>query len=140
HLPGKAIGRHLDYREFAVGRSVPEEPLRDLSKDDPAMDRYLRLPPEARSNDLELGGGAEWYSEYTANGKPVPFSCGFIIHLQELGPEQTRVEVLEVDPRIRFGETFVVGHGEAGFVPDSKLVPPTTRDRVEMLERIQTLS
>jgi hypothetical protein len=143
HLPGKlSSADNPDYREFSVFDSVPPDNiLRENSRDDPAMERYLHLSSDARKNDISLiNVGSEWFSEYTANSKPVPFTCGFIIHLQEDGPAQTRVEVLEYDPRVRFGKVFVVGHAEAGFVRDAKLVPPTTRDRVEMLVRIQTLT
>lgn len=143
HLPGKPIGTpQLEDRVFSVGVVWDDKNLRDSSKDDPAMDRYLRLPSEARKHDVYLfGGGNLWYSEYTAKGEPLPFNCNFIIHLQEDGPGRTRVEVLEFQPRVLFGKRFEIGHGGAiGFVTDAVLVPPTTRDRVEMLERIQTLS
>ncbi len=146
HLPGKAVDfPYREYRSFSVADWAPHEntwpPLGSLIKDDPAMDRYLRLPPEARKDDILLQGGgvSEWYSEYTAFGKLLPFYCDFIIHLQEDGPGQTRVEVLEYNPRVKFGKRFVIGHGGPAFVTDAKLVSPTTKDRVEMLERIRTL-
>lgn len=142
HLPGKPIEpAYSEYRSFSVGVAWDDKNLRDSSKDDPAMDRYLRLPSEARKDDVYLfGGGTHWYSEYAANDKPVPFNCNFIVHLQEDGPGQTRVEVLEFNPRVRFGKVLRRVHVGFGYVVNTILVSPTTRDRVEMLERIQTLA
>jgi hypothetical protein len=71
---------------------------------------------------------------------PLLFDCSFIVHLQEDGPGKTRVEVLEFNPRVRFGVIPGIGHGGVpGLVPNTRLVPPTTSDRVEMLGRIQML-
>ncbi len=145
-LPGRSlVTPHLEYRSFSLGNFVPTDentwpPPSRNSKDDPAMDRYRRLSAEARKHDIFLNGAMEWYSEYTASGKPLPFHCDFIIHLRDDGPTRTKVEVLEYNPRVRFGTRFVIGHGAPAFVADSKLVPPTTKDRVEMLQRVQSLA
>jgi hypothetical protein len=133
----------LKYRIFSIAGPWDGSNLRMASKEDPAMDRYLRLPPEARKNDIFLANatiGSYWHSEYVSRGEPLPFYCSFVLHLQEDGPTQTKVEVLEYNPRVASGKHFVVGHGTIGFVADAVLVPPTTRDRVEMLHRIQMLS
>ena len=148
HLAGKpAEYPFLKYKTFSVGDIGPartDDNLRKNSKDDAAMDRYLHLPAAARKEDIFLTNttaGSYWYSEYKRFGRPLPFRCDFIVHLEEESPGQTRVEVLEYNPLVRLGRVPGWGHGGApGFIADERLVPPTTSDRVEILERIETLA
>jgi hypothetical protein len=108
---------------------------------DPALARYLALPPARRSDDLFLYrvGDVTWLSEYFVRGNPVPFTCHFILHLEAEGPRRTRVEVLEYLPQVRAGKKLApTAHGVGfGRVEDWRVVPPTTRDRVELLHRIE---
>ncbi len=115
--------------------------LKANSRDDPAMDRYLSLPLERRKDDLFLYHPLDvfWPSEYWLRGKAAPFTCHFILHLEPDGPGHTKLEVLEYDPRVDAGRKLASEkHGVGfGFATDLRQVPPTTRDRVELLERIE---
>jgi hypothetical protein len=115
--------------------------LKANSRDDPAMDRYLGLPAEQRGDDLFLYHPLDifWSSEYQVRGKPVPFTCHFILHLEPDGPGRTKIEVLEYEPLVDAGRKLAAEkHGVGfGFATDLRRVPPTTRDRVELLDRIE---
>jgi hypothetical protein len=132
-------------REVPQGRGMVPLPddvnLRANSRDDPAMARYLALPPERRKDDLFLYHSLDvfWPSEYRVGGKPAPFTCHFILHLEPDGPGRTRLEVLEVAPLVDAGRKLAPeAHGVGvGRVDDLRPVSPTTRDRIELLERIQ---
>ncbi|HEV2844276.1 MAG TPA: hypothetical protein VG477_05475, partial [Thermoanaerobaculia bacterium] len=121
---------------------LPEDALiRANTVDDPAIRRYLELPLERRKHDLFLYRPLDvfWFSEYQVRGKPAPFTCHFILHLEPDGPGRTRLEVLEYRPMVKAGRKFgLVPHSVGpGSMSDLRLVPPTTRDRVELLERIR---
>ena len=132
-------------REAPPGRGLVPLPddvnLRANSRDDPAMARYLALPPERRKDDLFLYHPLDvfWPSEYRAGGRPAPFTCHFILHLEPDGPGRTRLEVLEFAPLVNAGRKLAPeAHGVGlGRVDDLRPVPPTTRDRIELLERIR---
>jgi hypothetical protein len=113
----------------------------------PALEQYLQLPSETKINDIFVGGTADgdwdddkWFSEYTALGKPVPFQCGFILHFEAIGPNQTKVEVLETGPSVTYGRRFQLNAHAMGMLPDTWLVAPTTSDRVSVLKRVQSLA
>lgn len=109
--------------------------------DDPAMARYLALPAERRSDDLFLYRVRDlaWPSEYFVGSKPAPFTCHFVLHLEAEGPRRTRLEILEYRPLVLAGKKLAPSAHVVGFnyVEDQRLVPPTTRDRVELLRRIE---
>lgn len=116
--------------------------LRNNTVADPAMARYLGLPEERRKDDLFLYHPLDlfWPSEDFVGGRPAPFTCHFVIHVEPAaGPAATRVEVLEYLPLVDAGRKLSPSaHGVGiGFVRDLRLVPPTTADRVELLERIR---
>lgn len=115
--------------------------LRANSRDDPAMDRYLALPAERRQDDLFLYHPLDvfWPSEYRSGGKAAPFTCHFVLHLEPDGPGRTKLEVLEYAPLAYAGRKLAPEAHGVGFgrIDDLRRVPPTTRDRVELLERIQ---
>ncbi|HSS52909.1 MAG TPA: hypothetical protein VLX28_28530 [Thermoanaerobaculia bacterium] len=115
--------------------------LRANSRDDPAMDRYLALPAERRQDDLFLYHPLDvfWPSEYRVGGKAAPFTCHFILHLEPAGPGRTKLEVLEYEPLVYAGRKLAPDAHGVGFGrhDDLRRVPPTTRDRVELLETIQ---
>lgn len=115
--------------------------VRVHTRRDPDLRRYSALPNEARSRDLYLyepSGDYYWYSEFSVGGKPVKFHCAFIIHLEARGASRTRIEVLEYLPMVWTGEVFdLLGHAGPGFYHDIREVPPTARDRTELLELIK---
>lgn len=115
--------------------------LRANSENDPAMDRYLALPAERRRDDLFLYHPLDvfWPSEYQVRGKAAPFTCHFIFHLAPAGSGRTKLEVLEYAPLVYAGRKLAPEAHGLGFGRKDNLrrVPPTTRDRVELLERIQ---
>ena len=115
--------------------------LRRSSRDDPAMDRYLALPLERRQDDLFLYHPLDvfWPSEYWVRGKPAPFTCHFILHLEPDGPGRTKIEVLEHEVLVDAGRRLAPERHGVGFGRASNLrrVPPTTRDRMELLKRIE---
>lgn len=80
----------------------------------------------------------DWFSEYLQKGKPVPFSTDFLIHLEPIGDDKTRIEVIEYAPRITVGMNFRLcgRHLFPEFTPDTRPVAPTTKDRREMLDLV----
>lgn len=108
---------------------------------DPALQRYLSLDRRQRERDLYLyqpTGPHYWPSEYQLHDRPLPFSTDFIVHLQPVDSGHTRIEVIELMPRVQLGEKWAFArHGVGiGRVEDVRAVAPTTRDRLELLARI----
>jgi hypothetical protein len=114
--------------------------VRVHSKRDPALRRYSKLPPVARSRDFYLyepSGDYYWDSEYFYDGAPVKFRCSFIIHLESLSSTRTQVQVLEYIPIIWIGQAFdPLGHVWPGFYDDIREVEPTISDRAEVLQLV----
>jgi hypothetical protein len=146
HLRTQAIAPKnfgfLPQEHFEKDNLAFQDPSGDR-RNNPEMERYLALSPELRKDDLYLDnmGDFFWKSEYHVLGIAVPFTCSFVLHLEPDGPERTRVDVLEFQPRIKVGWEFAshaFAHGPPGFVDSYRIVPPTTRDRVELLEQIQS--
>jgi hypothetical protein len=124
--------------------SLPDDfDLLHNTRDDPAVERYLRLPADLRAKDLFLYRSSDlfWNSEYETAGRPLPLTCHFILHFEPMGPHRSRVEVLEYQPLVRAGRRLgAAAHGIGiGWMDELRLVPPTTRDRLEILARIQSL-
>jgi hypothetical protein len=106
------------------------------AKGNPALERFLSVPAEARNRDLYVWGvGVDyWYSEYQSGGKPVRFNTDFIVHLEPTPEGTTRVEVIEYLPVVWPGEVFrLCGRAGPTTYHDKRRVPPTTVDRAEML-------
>jgi hypothetical protein len=109
---------------------------------DEALLRYASVHEERRRDDLLLNCkvGPFWPSEYRSpRGVPLPFITDFIIHLDSVSPESTRVEVIEYFPQVKAGKRFGFGHDALlpGFIDDVRSVPPTTQDRLHVLDRIR---
>jgi len=109
---------------------------------DPAMRRYVSVPEERRSADLILSCrvGSPWPSEYRSlRGAPVPFITDFIIHLDAISPEATRVEIIEYFPQVIAGTKFGFGYHALlpSFIEDVQSVAPTTTDRLHVLDQIR---
>lgn len=122
---------------------IPSDFELDISStNNPALQAYLRLNDQQRANDIylsQLFHEYYWPSEYVLRERTLPFQSQFIVHLQAVGPERTRIEIIEALPRVNAGEKWGMGgHGEIlpGKVTDIREVPPTTRDRLELLEII----
>jgi hypothetical protein len=108
---------------------------------DPALQRYLERSRAQRGHDLYLyqpTGPHWWPSEYRQDGRVLEFSTHFIVHLQPLDAARTRIEVIEVMPRVRLGKKWAWSRHGVGFgrVDDVRMVAPTTRDRGQLLGRI----
>jgi hypothetical protein len=108
---------------------------------DPAMARYLELPAERRAGDLFLFHPLDlyWPSEDSVGGRPVDFTCHFVLHLEPAGPGRTLVEVLEYQPTVRVGKKLAwAAHGIGPAYVDRLLpVAPTAVDRSRLLARIE---
>ncbi|MEE8522865.1 MAG: hypothetical protein V3T72_02955 [Thermoanaerobaculia bacterium] len=111
------------------------------SPNDPAMARYLELPAERRAGDLFLYHPLDvyWPSEDSAGGRPVDFTCHFVLHLEPAGPGRTLVEVLQYQAMVRVGQKLTwSAHGLGPAFVDRLLpVPPTAGDRRQLLARIE---
>lgn len=116
--------------------------LTAMATDNPALRGYLDVGDARRRYDLYLfqpTGPHFWPSEYQGgDGQPVDFSTHFILHLDASGPERTRLEVIEVNPRLRLGRTWALAKHAMGIarVEDLRRVAPTTRDRQQLLSWI----
>jgi hypothetical protein len=104
-----------------------------------ALRRYLEVRSDLRKNDFYLLPPTDFYwpsSEYVYRGKPAPFACGFIVHLQATGSSMTRVEVIETLPLVKIGRRLGIS-AHTGPLPwffdDIRPVAPTTEDRLELL-------
>lgn len=108
------------------------------------LEPYRSLPDSVRTNDLVLSdfiGDTYWPSEYEAAGTPVKFRCDFVLHLTARSPRETEVQVFEIVPTVWVGEHWAMakeGIGPAK-VHDIRFVEPTVRDRVAVLDLIQSI-
>lgn len=114
--------------------------LRAGSGDDPAMARYLALDAAERSFGIHVYepiGTRWWNSEYRSGGHPISFRSNFLLHLTPLDEARTRIEVLEVLPKVLAGKKWTwERHGGIGLVRvmDIRPVPPTVTDCERVLE------
>jgi hypothetical protein len=109
---------------------------------DPALRGYSAMDVGAKKRDFYLyepSGDFYWPSEYFCDGAPAKFRCAFIIHLEPLGPDRTRVQVIEYLPMIWVGQAwYTLGHSGPGFYDDIRFdLEPTRIDRTELLELIE---
>ncbi len=115
--------------------------LRAGARGDPAMNRYLARGVPERAQDVFLYNARDcnWASEVRARGRPLPFSCDFILHLEAAGAHATRLEALEVRPQVVAGSHLgFAAHGLGiDWVETRRPVAPTRRDRVDLLAGIR---
>jgi len=109
---------------------------------DPALGGYSAMDAGAKKHDFYLyepSGDYYWHSEYFCDGAPAKFRCAFIIHLEPLGPDRTRVKVIEYLPMIWVGQAwFTLGHSGPGFYDYIRFdLEPTRIDRTELLALIE---
>jgi hypothetical protein len=126
---------------YGNDRIPSETQLRERSTLDASIRRYLEIDSMLRKDDLflsEPSGDYYWHTEYYLNGESAKFKCEFIIHLEQTGSSQTKIEVLEYFPRVWAGKKFVaLGHSGPGYYQDIRDVEPTTADRVEVLKIVE---
>jgi hypothetical protein len=108
------------------------------------LDPYRKLPAPDRGRDLLVEdpvGDVYWHSEYEAASTPVKFRCSFILHFTALAPAETRIGVFEVTPVVWVGEHWA--WAKEGVFPgrfhDIRLVEPTVRDRLKVLDWIDSV-
>jgi hypothetical protein len=103
------------------------------------LSRYARLEDEARMRDFFVRAPyRDWVSEYLKDGKQLPFSTDFLVHLEPIDDGRTRIEVIEYAPKVTVGTNFRLcgRHLFPEVTPDTRPVAPTTKDRQEMLELV----
>lgn len=137
--------RFADRSPRIRGLAPSDFDLKMWSANNPALQTYVQLSAQQRANDIYLGQfyyDYYWPSEYVVSGRAVPFQTQFIVHLRPTATGRTRIEIIEVLPKVNAGEKWGLGgHGEIfpSIRPDFRDVPPTTRDRIELLNRIVEL-
>ena len=107
------------------------------TKNNPGLTRYAKRPTADGMRDLYVTTVSHvWHTEYMRGGESADFSTNFLIQIDPLSEEKTRVEVIEYAP-------YILGawKGRAcgrHLVPEiwrEKIpVAPTTRDRHEVLD------
>ncbi len=107
------------------------------TKNNPGLTRYAKRPTADRIRDLYVTTVSHvWHTEYMRGGETADFSTNFLIQIDPLSGERTRVEIIEYEP-------YILGpwRGRAcgrHLVPEiwrEKIpVEPTTRDRQQVLD------
>lgn len=96
----------------------------------PALARWLQLPVAARRHDVLIVPDADYY--WDAGG--APFSCQFIVHVQEQGAGRTRLTVLQVQPTERHGKKLdLLGRTGPGFYLDIRPAAPAPQASADLL-------
>jgi hypothetical protein len=130
-------------RDGVQRRDPNDVSLIGWGNEDPAMRRYMALPPEQRMHDIHAYqiAGDSWLSEYHVGGVAVEFRTDFLLHLEPIGETATRIEVLEAFPRANAGRRFGWAHHTVlpGWKNDIRRVPPTVIDRERVLEHALAL-
>jgi hypothetical protein len=114
-------------------------PLAAMGHSNAALQRYAKLPMNARENDFYVWSPDTpyWHSEYRLGDKPLPFRSYFIVHLSRIDDAHTEVEVIENEPVVRLGGTASVDiHGTVRHY-ELREVEPTTSDREFLLSCVR---
>ncbi len=138
-------GKFADFYLQSLHEMLPLSDSRPRinSDENPALERYWQLGDAARKDDFVLSprGDVFWSSsEYTYRGKPAPFSCSFVIHLEPVEGTATRLEVIEASPIVRAGKWFGWSAHTGPFprfFDDIRPVAPTVEDRQELLSSLE---
>ena len=110
-------------------------PLAAMGHTNAALQRYAALPQNARTEDLYIWSPDTpyWHSEYSLDGKPLPFKSFFILHMTAVDNNHTEVEIIEKEPTVRIeGRSHVDIHGKVRNY-EMREVEPTTSDREFLL-------
>lgn len=126
-------------RVVGIGRHdfpLPHQ-MQYYASENAGLSRYVRLGKASWMKDFFVHSPYKnWFSEYLKNGKPVNFRTDFLIHLEPVEAQKTRIEVIEYAPKVIVGtEVRLCGrHLVPSVSPDARPVAPTTEDRREMLD------
>jgi hypothetical protein len=109
------------------------------------LDPYKGISAAQRDQDLlieEPTGDLYWRSEYETATGPAKFRCGFIIHFEQQRPLSTEVQVYEKVPEVWVGERWDFLREGIGFgrVHDIRMVEPTVKDRVDLLNTLNEIA
>lgn len=104
---------------------------------------YKAISSSSKSDGFYLyepSGDYYWNSEYYYQNKPAPFRTGFIIHIESVTNNQTKIQIFELLPEIRVGNYIGFG-GHSGLLPgkfwDIRQVEPTISDKIDLLNVIR---
>jgi len=106
---------------------------------------YKEMAAARRLDDLlleEPAGDEYWHSEYEAAATPAKLRCGLIVHFEPHNPLSTEVQVYEKVPEVWAGERWALLHEGIGFgkVHDIRLVEPTVKDRLDLLDALAKIA
>jgi hypothetical protein len=113
------------------------------ANESPEILDYLAMPEASKKNDFYLyepSGDYYWDSEYYYKNKPAPFRTSFIIHLDTVENNQTKIQIFELMPEIHVGEYIgFSGHSMPfpGKFWDIRWVEPTISDKIDILNIIK---
>lgn len=116
----------------------------DLKTQDPGLPAYLQLPVPERQHDLQIEARSNWTaSDVQKNGKSLPYSSDYLIHLKSLTPDETQITVLGSNATVVDGQRWSVV-GDVFFVAPRRVdnvlsAPPSPVDKRAMLENLLNL-
>jgi|GEM_PF-941723 len=110
-------------------------PLSVADTENPALQHYATLPLPLRTHDFYLWSPDTpfWYSEIAKEGVSLPFRSYFIVHLEAIDEQHTRVEVIEDEPVASFGRKLGVDSNRNITHFDIRPVAPTQREPAFLL-------
>lgn len=113
--------------------------LEPHTKDNPGLTRYATRPATERMRDFYVTTVSHvWHTEYTRGGESADFSTDFLIQIDPLAEERTRVEIVEYAPYIlgRWRGRACGRHLVPEIWREKIPVEPTTRDRQQVLDAV----
>lgn len=100
----------------------------------PELAQWLGLPPPERSRDVLIVPDIDYFwtpGDVEQGG----FSCQFIVHLQPLVDDQTRLSLVQVQPTVYLGKKFhLLGRTGPGRYLDIRPARPSARASAELLD------
>ena len=116
----------------------------DLETQDPGLPAYLQLPEPQRKHDLLIRPQGSWTTpDYQKNAAPLPYSSQYFLHLEALGPDETRLTVLGYNAMVTDGQRWSVT-GDMFFTAPRRVdnvlyAPPSPADKRAMLDNLLKL-
>lgn len=110
---------------------------------------YLALPLAARAQDVYINPAQRWSTqEYVnAQGQPLPYSCGYLLHFRPATERATWLEVIAIDSSLLDGTRFGLktdrdglGWPLPGQVPHYRDVAPSLTDQRQVLAQFVQLA
>lgn len=134
--PKLFIAKHgsREFSEFDVRRLA--------ESDNPWLQRYIAIPPEARRHDLRLQWVTDvfWPAEaYVYEGRPAKFTTNFLVHFEAVDEAATAIEIFELLPTIWVGRKFGVGAHGPGRFRDYRDAEQSLGERADLLDFIRRL-